>query len=262
MNGGTQTSYSESPSWRKPLSQLHRWIEGPLAILYAPHCLLCGRSLDALCPVCTGCARALPRLSGPRCMVCQQTLPDNEVDLCIRCGVQDRGFSRVIALGPYSGPWRQLVLDLKIGKDRIVAGFLSTELGEELLRQMPHVPHVLTFVPMTSRERRSRGFNQSRLLAAGVARRFGLPVARLLTKQVDTARQSVLTARQRRENLHGAFRAVRSCPEPKSESVVLIDDVFTTGATAEACSHALLGAGYREVNVLVVARAEGSYPSG
>ncbi len=231
-------------------------------MLYAPHCLLCGRSLDALCPVCSECTRALPRLSGPRCLICQHPLPDEGLDLCVRCGIQDRGFSHVIALGAYAGDWRRLVLNLKVGRDRIVANFLSAKLGEELLRQMPRVPHVLTFVPMTVRERRSRGFNQSRLLATGVARHLGLPVARLLTKQVDTARQSVLTAKQRRENLHGAFRAVRSCAKPKSESVVLVDDVFTTGATAEACSYALLGAGYREVNVLVVARAEGSYPSG
>jgi predicted amidophosphoribosyltransferase len=111
---------------------------------------------------------------------------------------------------------------------------------------------------MTSRERRIRGFNQSQLLAAGVARLCGLPVRRLITKPFDTERQSVLRASERRENLRGAFRAVGSSSEAESESVLLIDDVFTTGATAEACSYALLEAGYKEVNVLVVARAEGS----
>ncbi|MBN1858736.1 ComF family protein [Candidatus Bipolaricaulota bacterium] len=194
-------------------------------------------------------------------MNCQQSLPEDGLDLCVRCGTHKRGFAQAIALGPYAEGWRRLILHLKAGSDRIVAGFLSARLAEELRQQPLLAPNIITFVPMTARERRCRGFNQSRLLAVGTAHRCGLPVARLLTKRVDTRRQSLLGAEQRRANLREAFRAVRSSPEVKSESVLLVDDVFTTGATAEACSQALLNAGYREVTVLVVARAEGSATS-
>lgn len=259
MSGGTRINCCAWRSWRSTPRRLPRWVEGLLAILYAPRCLLCGRSLDSLSPVCAACSQALPRLSGPRCLICQQPLPEDYLDLCIRCGVHRRGLVRTVALGPYTDGWRRLILDLKAGRDRIVADFLSAKLSAELRQQTSLTPDLLTFVPMTKRERRSRGFNQSRLLATGVSHRTGVPVERLLTKQIDTDRQSVLRAEQRRNNLREAFRAVRSSTE--SESVLLIDDVFTTGATAEACSHALLDAGYKEVNVLVVARAEGSGPS-
>ncbi len=277
MSGDTRISCSVSRSWRSGPRRLLRWIEGPLALLYAPHCLLCGRSLDSLSPVCAMCAHALPRLQGPRCLICQQPLPEAGLDLCVRCGTHHREFARAVPLGPYEGGWRRLILDLKAGRDRVVSRFLSSQLAEEVRRQPSRVPDIITFVPMTARERRSRGFNQSRLLATGVARQCRIPVARLLTKRTDTKRQSVLGAEQRRANLRDAFsavrsqrglshavrsqrglHAVRSSTELSSKSVLLIDDVLTTGATAEACSRALLDAGYGEVVVLVVARAEGS----
>ena len=287
MSGDTRISCSVSRSWRSGPRRLLRWIEGPLALLYAPHCLLCGRSLDSLSPVCAMCAHALPRLQGPRCLICQQPLPEAGLDLCVRCGTHHREFARAVPLGPYEGGWRRLILDLKAGRDRVVSRFLSSQLAEEVRRQPSRVPDIITFVPMTARERRSRGFNQSRLLATGVARQCRIPVARLLTKRIDTRRQSVLGAEQRRANLRDAFsavrsqrnlfravrsqrglshavrsqrglHAVRSSTELSSKSVLLIDDVLTTGATAEACSRALLDAGYGEVVVLVVARAEGS----
>jgi len=110
---------------------------------------------------------------------------------------------------------------------------------------------LVTFVPMTSVDRRVRTFNQAELLARGVARRLDLPVFELLKKVRRTQPQSRLPAAERRRNLREAFRLLRF----GTERVLLVDDICTTGATLEACAREMKRGGYRSVVVLTTARA-------
>jgi predicted amidophosphoribosyltransferase len=104
---------------------------------------------------------------------------------------------------------------------------------------------------MTRREERARGFNPSRLLARATARSLGLPERRLLVKVRETVPQRALSAREREVNLRDAFRAVRS----GQGAALLVDDLLTTGATADECARTLKEKGFQRVIVLTVARA-------
>ena len=124
-----------------------------------------------------------------------------------------------------------------------------TELALAMARLVPPVPGLtVTWAPTSPARRRGRGFDQAELLARAVARRAGLPVARLLSR-APVAPQAGLDAGARRSN--PAFRLARRWPGP----VLLVDDVATTGATLSAAARALRAAGATEVHGLVVARA-------
>ncbi len=110
-------------------------------------------------------------------------------------------------------------------------------------------------VPMHWWRKWNRGFNQAELLARVVGRRTGIPVARALKRRRSTLSQAGLTLAQRRENLTGVFR-VPARNRMEGRRVLLVDDVFTTGATASACAAALKRAGARSVVLLTLARVD------
>jgi predicted amidophosphoribosyltransferase len=109
----------------------------------------------------------------------------------------------------------------------------------------------LTFVPPDEERRLKRGFHPSERLARGLGRRWGLPVARILRRTGPSRRQRGLTLVQRRRNVRAAFRPIAAAPR----TVVLVDDVYTSGATAAAAASALRKAGARRVDVVTFARA-------
>jgi ComF family protein len=109
----------------------------------------------------------------------------------------------------------------------------------------------ITYVPMTGPDRRARGFNQAQLLAQGVGKRISLPVYRTLRKVRSTPPQAGLSARERGKNLRQAFNLIKS----RKGRILLVDDIYTTGATVQECSQNLRLGGCESVYVLTVARA-------
>ncbi len=208
--------------------------------------------MDGLAPVCQQCATALPKLTGSRCVQCEEPLSDAGTDLCTACGTRDRGFARARALGPYESGWGALVRALKFDRERAIARFLAARLAEFVHDRDPfgRIDYI-TYVPMTRADRHDRGFNQAALLARGVGKRLGIPVTCLLHKARVTPPQAGLSARDRGKNLRGAFTGVRS----GNGAVLIIDDIYTTGATVEECARVIGMEGYAPVYVLTVARA-------
>jgi ComF family protein len=142
---------------------------------------------------------------------------------------------------------------LKYGRRRAIAAPLADLLAERFPFE-PDEFDVLVPVPLHLARLRDRGFNQALLLARGPARRFGLPVAdRLLMRTRPTVPQVGLAETERRRNLRGAF-AVRSGQPVEDMRVLVVDDVTTSTATADACATALLSQGARSVDVLTLAR--------
>ena len=233
---------------------MHEWLDALLAVLLAPLCGACGRPL--LHPtrgcVCPECWRGIVPVQPPLCERCGGHLSPGtspSVLLCSHCLSRTFHVSRARAIGSHDGSLRAVVHALKYDGRRSVAaplGALMRAAGADLLGECDAaVP-----VPLHPARRRSRGFNQ----AEDLARHIGLPTVRALKRTRDTQTQTALPATERYANVAGAFRVTRHVGVVHGASIVLIDDVRTTGATLEACASALRDAGVREVFALTAAR--------
>jgi ComF family protein len=235
-------------------SRVRGWVwegvAGVAALLYPAECACCGAPTRWGVVVCGSCAERLPQVESYACQQCGDPLAFASLDLCLRCGTRVRSFDRVLSLGPYDGAWRELLRAYKFAREKAIGRWLGRELGAKLACAGETIDAV-THVPMTRREERARGFNPSRLLARATARSLGLPERRLLVKVRETVPQRALSAREREVNLRDAFRAVRS----GQGAALLVDDLLTTGATADECARTLKEKGFQRVIVLTVARA-------
>ena len=177
---------------------------------------------------------------------------------CGSCRLAPPRFRKAVAFGPYLGVLRDLIHLLKYQRIRSAAPRLARLLGEAVRGIQAQEPLLVVPVPLWPGKRHARGFNQ----AEDIARSFwrstssnGIQLCTtLLVRTRETASQTGLTRRQRQSNLRGAFAVVK--PElVHGKSVLLIDDVMTTGATAAECARVLLRAGAKQVDVATVARA-------
>jgi ComF family protein len=170
---------------------------------------------------------------------------------CRRCAGES--FTAARAVGAYEGALRTSVLALK--RESFVAGRLAHLLYEAALRPPLFCATRIIPVPLHRRRERTRGFNQATELGRALSRLTRLPLDELsLTRSLHTERhRALMDERARRESVEDAFHVAR--PRlVEGESILLVDDVFTTGATVSACASALLSAGAQSVYVLTVAR--------
>jgi predicted amidophosphoribosyltransferase len=229
--------------------------------LFPPRCHVCG----SLAPDGFACLRhRLPeRPAGPRCGRCAAALPPALPDGadCRGCRARRPGFRGVLALGDYRADagLADWVLALKHGGRRDLAPPLARALAARLAQDARGARwrRVLVPVPLHPLRRVERGYDQALLLAREVAAEARLPAVRALARSRATAPQGAAGARSRRANVAGAFRPRRGAPPLAGADAWLVDDVVTSGATAEACAEVLRAQGVRAVYVLCVARAGG-----
>ena len=222
-----------------------RYVAALADMFYPELCVGCGRrSSDVLC---RGCFEALPRVGSPACGRCG--LPTAFATfVCEACKNVDFGFESARAPLRYEGVGKEIVHTLKYRGYRKVVARLATPLMLQALgdgRFDAVVP-----VPLHRSRLRKRGFNQAGLLALGVAAEINAPVSDTLKVVRSTRDQVELSAAQRRANVAGAY----SARKPLFGRVLLVDDVFTTGATMSACAGTLVRAGAREVHALSLCR--------
>ena len=220
-----------------------------------PLCVCCREPELSGSAVCPRCERLLVSLPDPRCRTCGGPVGRE----CVRCG-ECRGrslaFDRAWSGFAYEGAARHLVAALKSRGALSAAGFMGARTAGGAPGSLlcgPLVP-----VPAHTRRRQRHGFNQAAVLARAIGRVTGQPVAEVLRRDGGSRRQVGLERDARLANAPGAvsMRARAARRRPSIEPfVVLVDDVYTTGATLDACARALRGAGAREVVALTFARA-------
>lgn len=243
--------------------------ESLFATLLPSNCRLCSAPLTRISrlPVCDSCVTAIHPIAGLVCAVCGERLA-SPFAVCegeARCGACQRLqplFARAVAYGSYEGGLRELIHLLKYEQVRPAAGVLGRMLGEAIAALLPllgEAAPLVVPVPLHAAKMRQRGFNQSELIARAALKSpaltsvCGQPPALLLERTRPTESQTGLTRHQRRENVHGAFR-VLNAEIVAGRSVLLVDDVFTTGTTVSECARVLRNAGADRVWVATVAR--------
>jgi ComF family protein len=233
-----------------------RIADAVVSVVLAPACAACDELLERPThgPVCDGCWQSILPLTPPLCDRCGDPLPTWRVlsvplERCPRCRRTARVVDRGRAIGAYDGALRAIVHALKYEGRRSLArplGALMRQRGADMLDGAAcAIP-----VPLHPSRRRRRGFNQ----AADLARHVGLPVVAALRRVRATATQTGLPAARRHRNVRDAFAPTGAAAALAHSTVVLIDDVSTTGATLEACARVLKACGVGEVRALTAAR--------
>ena len=268
-------------AWRAVARVLRSPLEAVSCAVFPSHCRLCNEPLlhFSRTPVCAACWRNLHEQPNSNlCTVCGEQLgwgdlrfstnsmPEHQATLSL-CHVCERArptFKQAVAYGVYESTLRALIHLLKYEYVPTVAAPLGALLAESI-DHFAHLPDSLTVVavPLHAAKERERGFNQTILLAEHTARalrkkrpQLDLRMAlRALGRQRGTESQSGLTPHQRRRNLRGAFFVAK--PElVRGHSILLLDDIYTTGATARECTQTLLRAGAATVHVATLARSQ------
>ncbi len=218
-------------------------------LLFPPRCAICGR---AGAFICDDCRESLPKAERPRCPACWQ---GGSLGICRKCEESPPAFQGLRSPYVFEGGVRGLVHGLKYRQQTALAGPMA-ELLFDFVRREPHPMDVLVPVPLFGRRERTRGYNQSALLARSLARRLGLGVEeRSLVRARNTASQAQSgSAQERHVNVRDAFL----CKDGRlaGKHVLLIDDVSTTGATLDACAKALVQGGAASVWALTFARED------
>ena len=237
--------------------------QGLFAALFPSDCRLCEAPLVNISrlPVCLECLSAMRPLSVGTCEICGEGMaglarPD-ELHSCANCREARPWFEKACAYGPYDGELRALIHLLKYEQVEPAANALGGMLAEAIGKLNIQTPVMMVPVPLHSSKRRQRRFNQAELIARVALKRASMPGAELTTNLLVRTRATVsqigLTRPQRAENIRGAFRVARPA-RVKGRSILLVDDVLTTGTTASECARVLRKAGAEKVWVATVAR--------
>jgi len=232
------------------LRQMHQ-------LLYPPACLLCHQRLgDDAHVFCDRCVEEMPPIGRPVCPRCGTGLPgayDAQL-LCAACRTAPPSFDMARAPWWYRGSVQDAIRQFKYHRRWRIGCKLADDMAALARSSLPieRVDAVLA-VPRHWLKHRARGFNPATLLANSVAHTLGKPLAhRALRRSRWTSTQTRLHGRDRFRNVRRAFTARE--PLVRNRRLLLIDDVLTSGATVDACAHALKQAGARQVFVLTAAR--------
>lgn len=214
-------------------------------------------------PICAPCLEKIAPLEGVLCSLCGEKIfghhfESGEGPLCGMCRRVAPPFRRAAAYGAYEGALRDLLHLFKYQRLKpagpVLAKLVDQAAGQLALPQ----PLLVVPVPLWPGKREARGFNQAEEIARSFLRsRSGASIqldTTCLVRRRDTASQTGLTRRQRRANMRGAF-AVSRPDKVSGRTILVIDDVMTTGTTAGECARVLRRAGAKEVFVATVARA-------
>ena len=226
-----------------------------LRLIYPDRCVIC----DKICrggefPVCPACREKIVLCEEVRtCKKCGRPVEEDKI-LCANCQVHPHEFFLGISCAVYEKELRQSVLRYKFGQ----RFYYHRGYAALLIRRIQNFgmfprPDAVISVPLSKKRLQERGFDQAALIAKKVAKELKLPyVSKLLIKKKDTPKQSTLGRAERMRNVKHAFAVASGC-DVRGKTLLLIDDIYTTGATADAASAVLNKAGAAMVLIATVA---------
>lgn len=238
---------------RRVSGRFPEWISAFLPLL----CPLCGKGIPfdgSANMFCTECLKRMPMIRGKVCRTCGAEA-DGIFESCTDCmNAPKPPWTRAYALFNYTDEVRECIHRFKYRGRTELARPLG-RLAAGLLTETASLYDAVVPVPLHWTRFLRRGYNQSALFAEELSRWTGIPVRRMLRRKRRTPRQAFLTRNERNLNIQGAFSIFDSTAAEK-RSILLVDDVMTTGATLGEAAGVLLNSGAARVDVLVIARRQ------
>lgn len=233
--------------------------EGFLNLVYPSniYCISCGNIIDDSRPysLCDTCVRTVKWANGRTCGRCGKILQEGYgPDLCTDCIDAEHVFEKGYTCVEYGLMERDILHQFKY-KDKAYLGRKLAELMYDRIQAEDMDVDLILPVPMFAGKERKRGYNQAAVLAMGLAKRMEKPYSgKILIRAAETEAMSALSAAERRRNIQEAFTVpTKKASIIQDKIILLIDDIYTTGSTADACSLALMEAGAAKVFVFTFA---------
>ena len=248
---------TDVPCNKRTVPFLAAFADRLINLLFPRRCPVCGGIVwpeGAL--ICPGCITKLSPVRQPVCQKCGKEVLSEGIEYCADCSRHRRTYDSGMALLNYNEAARHSMAAIKYKNKREYLDFYAAAMGTRMTRRVQvWQAAALVPVPVHPARLRKRGYNQARELAVRLSRIWGIPVDdRLLIRTRKTAPQRTLNPRERLENLQEAF-SVRTDPMAWGHipgSVILVDDIYTTGSTIEACSRVLKAAGVERIYYVAV----------
>ena len=226
-------------------------------LLFPPLCLGCKRRLESSRPplFCPHCTTKLVFIRSPLCSLCGTPFISGGDHLCGDCLAGHHAFDLARSLCQYRPPLSELILALKFHGQLTAITTFNTLLTRSPLVDAFAVPDIILPVPLHDSRLRERGFNQAQMIASGCFPHWKNRIAlNVLIRHRSTTPQSLLSGTERRRNLRDVFSLVEP-DRVAGARVLLVDDVYTTGSTVNACSKVLRKAGAERIEVFTLARS-------
>lgn len=232
-----------------------------MELCYPTTCVLCGNlHFQGLC---VKCQKKNKPIQEPRCMKCGKPLLKIEDEYCSDCRINSKLFQQGRSLWPHKNEVKNSIYKFKYKNKRIYAEKYAELLIEENIQVLENwKPEALVAIPVHPTRKRIRGYNQSQVLAIAlqkeIDRKLGVNIPILtdcLCRIKETTYQKKLDNKQRRKNLQGAFHLSKNVVLPKS--ILIVDDIYTTGATVQEVSKVLMAAGVENVFFLTISIGQG-----
>jgi ComF family protein len=219
--------------------------------LFPPRCVVCDGLLEpGQHGIHPQCRKELVPVGEPVCVHCGRPVLSESVEYCFDCGRthgKTNSFTQGKSLFVYQGEIKNSMYRFKYSNRREYAAFYAEEFVERYAQWLSWVhPEAVVPVPMYKKKQRKRGYNQAEAFAKALGTRLGIPVEKHMVIRVrDTKPQKLLNEEERKNNLKNAFQIAESIV--KYNQILLVDDIYTTGSTAEAVTECLHDAGVEEI---------------
>lgn len=234
--------------------EIGKWL---IDLLFPKRCAVCDNITDRPGEeICAKCRSKIIYIKEPCCLKCGRQLRGGQREYCGDCEKEKHYFTQGTALYDY-GSMSDSVFRFKYGGRMEYASFYGRELYERKRRWLEMIrPDALVPVPIHSSRKRKRGYNQAELIAKVLSGYSGIPVnASLIGREKKTQPLKNLSRAERQNNLKRAFKIKQN--DVKLKTIVIIDDIYTTGSTVDAMARVLAGAGIRNIYFMALTIGRG-----
>lgn len=227
--------------------KISKFFEAFLELVYPRLCAGCKGASTA--PICKECLSKMEMVDETSCRYCGRPT-EYEVEECRDCRGKKLYFDKARALFVFEGVGKDVIHSFKYDRETRLAPIIA----EQIIDRNWYIDlDLVTFVPLFNRKKIERGYDQAELIAKEIGRQSGTQTARLLKRDRNTKEQNKLDLLERRKNVDGAFSSTDRY-SVLGKSILLVDDVYTTGRTISECAKILKAEGARKVYVAVAAK--------